>query len=112
MSADSVMFRHRTGPLTLRRVADDSDPKPYDHISLTPVGATLGALVATIDLASVSDEQCSELDRALLEHKVLFFRDQHITREEHAVFAARFGQLVDDQLVLQQAPNPVDNMVE
>ena len=28
------------------------------------------------------------------------------------MFAARFGPLVDDQLVLQQSPNPVDNMVE
>ena len=112
MSGHSVMFRHRTGPLTLRRVADQSEPKPYHDISLTPVGATLGARVDAIDLASVTDEQCTELDRALLEHKVLFFRDQHITREEHAVFAARFGPLVDDQLVLQQSPNPVDNMVE
>jgi taurine dioxygenase len=111
------MFRHRTGPLTLRRVADDRDEKPYDHISLTPVGPTLGAFVGGIgptrfDLASMTDEQHAELDRALLEHKVLFFRGQHITREQHAMFAARFGPLVDDQLVLKQSPNPIDNMVE
>jgi taurine dioxygenase len=96
----------------LRRVADERDLKPYDHIELTPVGATLGAVVDTIDLARVSAEQCRDLGRALLEHKVLFFRDQHLTREQHAMFAAQFGPLVDDQLVLQQSPNPVDNMVE
>ena len=106
------MFRHRTGPLTLRRLADGSEPKPYEHISITPVGTTLGAVVDDIDLTAVTDAQCAELDRALLEHKVLFFREQHLTRDEHAMFAARFGPLVDDQLVLRQSPDPVDNMVE
>ncbi len=106
------MFRHRTGPLTLHRVADQRPQLPYDTISLTPIGATLGARVDAIDIATITGEECAELDRALLEHKLLVFRDQHITREQHARFAARFGALVDDQLVLRQSPDPVDNMVE
>src|SRR5699024_4698461 len=34
-----------------------------------------------------------ELDRALLEWKVLFFRDQDISRDDHRGFAARWGEL-------------------
>lgn len=112
MAGHPRMFRHRTGPLALRRVGDDSDEKPYDHISVAPLGATLGAVVGDIHLAHITDDQFADLDRALLEHKVLFFRDQHLARAEHAMFAARWGALVDDQLVLQQSPDPVDNMVE
>ncbi|MEU2005071.1 TauD/TfdA dioxygenase family protein [Rhodococcus sp. NPDC019627] len=35
----------------------------------------------------------AEVERALLEWKVLFFRNQHITREQHRHFAARLGEI-------------------
>ena len=42
---------------------------------------------------SLSDETLAALRQALLDYKVLFFRDQDITTEQHLAFARRFGQL-------------------
>ena len=58
------------------------------------LGPTIGAEVDGVDLAApLDDELQAELHRALLEWKVLFFRDQDITREQHRAFAARWGEL-------------------
>ena len=63
-------------------------------IEVTPIGRALGARISGIDLSR--DLESSEIDRLgelLLEHQVLFFRDQPITPEPQARFAARFGSL-------------------
>jgi taurine dioxygenase len=66
----------------------------YEHIELRPLAPTIGAEVHGIDLARpVSGAAFAELQRAHLDWKVLFFRDQHITTEQHKAFSARFGEL-------------------
>lgn len=58
---------------------------------LTP---TIGTEVHDIDLAGDLDaDTIDALSALLVERKVLFFRDQHISVEEHVAFAARFGDL-------------------
>jgi len=42
---------------------------------------------------AIDDETLADLRRALLDYKVLFFRDQDITTEQHLAFARRFGVL-------------------
>jgi taurine dioxygenase len=82
------------------------------RFSLVPQGATIGALVEGVDLRQPCDDELQdELASALREWKVLLFRDQHLTIEQHAAFAARWGQLTDDTLVATSAPDPVDNVV-
>jgi taurine dioxygenase len=55
---------------------------------------TIGAEVRGIDLGGpLTDEVIAEVRAGLLEHKVLFFRDQAITTEDHLRFARRFGEL-------------------
>jgi len=55
---------------------------------------TIGAEVLGIDLRKdMSDEQVSLLRDILLEWKVMFFREQDITTEEHLAFSRRFGEL-------------------
>ncbi len=39
------------------------------------------------------DATLAELDKAFMDHKVLFFRDQHITTDQHVAFCRRFGEL-------------------
>jgi taurine dioxygenase len=53
----------------------------------------LGAFVDGVSLAEVagSDDLFSALRAALLEHEVLFFRDQHIDAVAFQAFARRFG---------------------
>jgi taurine dioxygenase len=58
---------------------------------LTP---TIGAEVHGVDLRQPLDEETvAELRAGLLEHLVLFFRDQDITVEDHRRFAAYFGEI-------------------
>ncbi len=63
-------------------------------ITIEPVSPTLGGEVRGVDLAhELSDDDIATIRTGLLEHKVLFFRDQDITTEQHLAFAARFGDL-------------------
>jgi len=70
--------------------------------------ATIGAEVAGIDLGEVahSDELFAQLKRLLLEHKVLFFRDQPINRADHAALGRRFGPLEDHPVAPSDPDNP------
>jgi len=58
------------------------------------VSATIGAEITGISLADdLPDATIAELRRALLDHKVLFFRNQPLTAGQHVAFARRFGEL-------------------
>ncbi len=56
---------------------------------------SIGAEISGVNLgdASRDDGLFAELKAALLKHRVLFLRDQNITRGEHVAFARRFGDL-------------------
>ncbi|MDH6283005.1 TauD/TfdA dioxygenase family protein [Prescottella agglutinans] len=85
---------YAVGPLVARRTADDTESRPYEHFSLTPQTPTIGAEISGIRLGGdLSDDVLADLRRALLEWKVLFFRDQDIDRADHRAFAARWGEL-------------------
>jgi taurine dioxygenase len=55
----------------------------------------IGAELSGVSLAeaAVNDDLFGELKSLLLKHRVLFLRDQQITRAEHVAFARRFGEL-------------------
>jgi taurine dioxygenase len=57
----------------------------------------IGAELPGVRLADAvrDDALFSEIRAALLRHKVLFLRDQDLTRAEHVAFARRFGELED-----------------
>ena len=82
------------GPLIAQRTPENFDDRPYRTFTVTPVAPTIGAESSGIRLGGkLSDETMAELHRALLEWKVLFFRDQDIERTEHREFAERWGNL-------------------
>ncbi len=63
-------------------------------ITFDRVSPTIGAEVSGVDLADdLDDSTIATLRAGLLEHKVLFFRDQDITRKQHLGFGRRFGEL-------------------
>jgi taurine dioxygenase len=63
-------------------------------IEVEPLTATIGAEISGVDLADdLDDAVIAELRAALLEWKVLFFRDQPIAPDQHRAFAARWGEL-------------------
>ncbi|MFJ6076129.1 TauD/TfdA dioxygenase family protein [Streptomyces sp. NPDC093065] len=70
--------------------------KPYEHFDLVPRSRLIGAEVRGVDLAQgPATEVIAELRRALLEWKVLFFRDQRLTARQQAGLARNWGELED-----------------
>lgn len=69
---------------------------------------TIGAEVSGIHLgdAARSKGLAEDIRGLLLEHKVLFFRDQDITRAEHVGFARHFGDLEDHPVAGSDPDHP------
>ncbi|MEC9374981.1 MAG: TauD/TfdA family dioxygenase [Pseudomonadota bacterium] len=62
------------------------------RIIIKPRTSCLGADVSGIDLSkSLKEKDKKIIHSAWVEHKVLFFRDQHLTPEKHQAFAENFG---------------------
>ena len=63
-------------------------------LSIAPLTPTIGAEISGIDLSKpMTADLLAALRQALLEWKVIFFRDQDITTEAHLAFARQFGEL-------------------
>ena len=80
-----------TGP----RYKHGTDPgTPYETITVDKLTPIIGAEIGGIDLGgSVSNRQMDEIHRALAENLVIFFRDQHLSQEQHLDFGRKFGEL-------------------
>jgi taurine dioxygenase len=67
---------------------------PAAGIAIRLVQPTIGAEISGVDLRHPLDQHTREAIRAaVLRHKVVFFRDQHLTQDQHERFAAQFGPL-------------------
>ena len=65
-----------------------------EDLTILPMTPTIGAEIEGIDLSRpLSAATVSALRQALLDWKVLFFRDQDITTDQHLAFARNFGEL-------------------
>jgi len=54
----------------------------------------LGAEISGIDISKpLDDETFKQINSAFLEHGILLFRGQPLTREQHIAFSRRFGEL-------------------
>lgn len=58
--------------------------------SITPA---LGAEITGVDLANLNPEAVSSIKAAFLNHHVLVFRDQTLSRDQHKAFGRLFGDL-------------------
>jgi taurine dioxygenase len=66
----------------------------HNRFQTAPVTGALGAEISGIDLSqNLSDDDIVGLRAALLQHLVLFFRDQTLTPQQHIDFTRRFGRL-------------------
>ncbi len=61
-------------------------------LRIVPVSGRIGAEIQGVDLAApFDDERVARIRQALLDHKVIFFRDQQIDDRGQLAFARRFG---------------------
>ena len=73
-----------------------------------PLTCHIGAELSDINLADAitDDVLFAEIRQLLLTHKVLFLRDQAISRGEHVAFAERFGELEDHPVAGSDPQHP------
>jgi alpha-ketoglutarate-dependent taurine dioxygenase len=81
---------------------------PLGSIQAERLTCSIGAQLSNVNLgdAARDDALFAEIKALLLKHKVLFLRDQDITRAEHVAFASRFGQLEDHPVAGSDPDHP------
>jgi len=77
-------------------------------IQVHPVTCAIGAELRHVSLAVASRDAglAAEIRALLVQHKVLFFRQQELTRAEHVGFARHFGELEDHPVVGSDPEHP------
>jgi len=70
-------------------------PRAASTIEVHRLTSFIGAELRNVSLADAANDPAvfAEINQLLLEHKVLFFRDQDISRADHVKLAERFGPL-------------------
>jgi alpha-ketoglutarate-dependent taurine dioxygenase len=76
-------------------------------LTITPTGATLGAIVTGVELANLSDAVWADIERAFLAHAVLIFPGQYLSDAAQIGFGRRFGTI--EQLVADREIVPISN---
>ncbi len=70
------------------------------RLEIRPLSSALGAEIFGVDLADRLDEETVRaLRAALLEHLVIFFRDQELSPHDLLALAERFGEVVEYPLI-------------
>ena len=84
-------LRGNAGP-RIRHLAEEG--AAYETLTVDKLTPIIGAEIGGLDLSRpLSNRQQDEVHRALAENLVIFFRDQHITPEQHLAFGRMFGNL-------------------
>ena len=66
------------------------------QFDVEPLDASFGAVVTGLELARLDEEMFSRLYDVWLKYALLIFPGQHLSNEEQAAFALRFGELEFD----------------
>ena len=77
-------------------------------MKVAPLTCHIGAELSGVSLteAAHNDDLFGAIKAELLRHKVLFLRDQDISKDNHVAFASRFGRLEDHPVLGSDAEHP------
>ena len=80
---------------------------------IDPLTCSIGAgiLGVNLDDAARNADLFAEIKELLLKHRVLFLRDQDISRAEHVAFARRFGELEGHPVAAQRIFSDINNIL-
>ena len=69
-------------------------PEADSQLRVAPVSGTVGAMIDGVDLSTdLDDHTVAQIRRALVDHHVVFFRDQDLSPDRQIAFGRRFGDL-------------------
>jgi alpha-ketoglutarate-dependent sulfate ester dioxygenase len=75
------------------------------RIAVQPLAGAIGAELSGVDTGGhVSDDAVAQIRQALLDHKVVFLRDQHLNYASQVAFAERLGPLTLGHPTLASPP--------
>ncbi|MEC7396817.1 MAG: TauD/TfdA family dioxygenase, partial [Pseudomonadota bacterium] len=67
---------------------------PYEIIQVDPISPLIGAEISGVDISQpLGNQTFQEIHDALMEHQVIFFRDQGMDLDQHKAFGRLFGEL-------------------
>jgi taurine dioxygenase len=77
-------------------------------MKIEPLTCAIGAELIDVNLADAvqNDDLFDDIKQALLKHRVLFLRNQNISRADHVAFARRFGELEDHPVAGSDPDHP------
>jgi len=84
----------------------DGSTGVFTRFDAKPMSPAIGAELIGADLSQADETLIAEVRAALLAYKVVFFRDQTLTREEHIAFARGFGELEIHPATPKDQPDP------
>lgn len=68
----------------------------YRHIEVRPIAGALGAEIHGVDMAKeLGADVVGEMRQALLDHLVIFLREQNVTPQQQLSFARKFGSPIE-----------------
>lgn len=73
---------------------------------IEPLTPAIGAEILGVDLGRLTPQLVEDVRATLLQYKVVFFRDQHLSRDQHIEFARQFGELEIHPATPKDQPNP------
>lgn len=80
--------------------------RTYQHIEVRPLTGAMGAEIFNVDVTCLSAEQLDEINQALADHLVVFFRDQEMSIEQQEAFTLNFGDYGVDPFVPGMKDHP------
>ncbi|HEX4016156.1 MAG TPA: TauD/TfdA family dioxygenase [Frankiaceae bacterium] len=70
-----------------------AQPNTSSPLTVRRISGALGAELRGLRVADLDDAGFDALRAALIEHKVIFLPEQHVTPDEHRAFGSRFGEM-------------------
>jgi alpha-ketoglutarate-dependent taurine dioxygenase len=84
----------------------DNHPRAYKHIEARPLAAAMGAEIVGAAVNDLTGAQFAEIRDALFRHKMIYFRDQRLSRGDQEAFSLRFGPFAEDAYTQGEPDHP------
>ncbi len=78
----------------------------YHHIDVKRITPNIGAEIRNVDLGQINDDTAADIRAALIDRKVIVFRDQHLSPHQYVDFMRIFGDPVKEDLVPEDGNPP------